>query len=74
MVFISKEDYMFRPIAAIFRFGQFSAKIVLYNIPKPRGDEISSSVCLTINNSTQNDDEISTSPRGLGTLYKTLLA
>jgi len=26
------------------------------------------------NNSTQNDDEISTSPRGLGILYKTLLA
>jgi len=26
------------------------------------------------NNSTQNDDEISTSPRGLGISYKTLLA
>ena len=29
---------------------------------------------LTINNGTQNDDEISTSPRGLGILYITLLA
>jgi len=27
-----------------------------------------------LNNSTQNDDEISTSPRGLGILYKTRLA
>ena len=45
MVFIrnEKKNYMFRPIAAIFRFRQFSAKRVLYNMPKPRGDvEISS--------------------------------
>jgi len=39
MVFISKEkNYMFRPIVAVFRFWQFSAKIVLYNMPKPCGD------------------------------------
>jgi len=31
---------MFRPIAAIFRLRQFSAKRVLYNMPKPRGDFI----------------------------------
>jgi len=48
---------MFRPIAAIFRFDDFLAKKVLYNISKPRGY-----------------DEISTSPRGLDILYKTLLA
>jgi len=29
---------MFRPIAVIFRFGNFLAKRVLYNTPKPRGD------------------------------------
>jgi len=29
MVFIIKENYMFRPIAAIFMFWQFSAKRVL---------------------------------------------
>ena len=29
---------------------------------------------IQLNNSTQNDDEISTSPRGLGILYITLLA
>jgi len=29
---------------------------------------------IQLNNSTQNDDEISTSPRGLAILYKTLLA
>jgi len=41
-------------------------------MPKLRGDvEISS---IQLNNSTQNDDGISTSPRGLGILYKTLLA
>jgi len=35
---------MFRPIAAIFRFDNFFAKRVLYNMSKPRGDvEISSS-------------------------------
>ena len=33
MVFINEENYMFRPIAAIFRFWQYSAKIVLYNMP-----------------------------------------
>ena len=39
MAFISKEkNYMFRPIAAIFRFWQFFAKTVLYNMPKPQGD------------------------------------
>jgi len=48
MVLISKEtNYMFRPLAAIFRFWQFSAKRILYNMPKPRGDvEISSSFCV----------------------------
>jgi len=30
---------MFWPTAAIFRFRQFSAKRVLYNMPKPRGDD-----------------------------------
>ena len=34
MVFISEENYMFRPIAAMFRFWHFSAKRVLYNMPK----------------------------------------
>jgi len=29
---------------------------------------------IQLNNSTQNDDEISTPPRGLGILYKTILA
>jgi len=39
MVFISnRKNYMFRPIAAIFRFDNFLAKRVLYNMPKPRGD------------------------------------
>jgi len=33
----------------------------MYNMPKPRGV-------------VENDDEISTSPCGLGILYKTLLA
>jgi len=47
MVFISKENYMFRPIAAIFRFWQFAAKRVSYNMPKSRVDvEISSSFCV----------------------------
>jgi len=31
-------------------------------------------VIFSLNNSTQNDDEISISPRNLGILYKTLLA
>jgi len=53
---------MFRPLAAIFRFWQFSAKRVLYNMPKSRGDV------------EMNGDEISTSQRDLGILYKTLLA
>ena len=47
MVFISnggEKNYMFRPIAAIFRFDDFLAKRVLCNMSKPRGDvEISSS-------------------------------
>jgi len=45
MVFISnRKNYMFLPIAAIFRFDDFLTKRVLYNIPKPCGDvEISSS-------------------------------
>ena len=35
---------MFRSIVAIFRFDNFLAKRVLYNMPKPCGDvEISSS-------------------------------
>jgi len=35
---------MFRPVAAIFRFDNFLAKRVLYNMSKLRGDvEISSS-------------------------------
>jgi len=34
---IEKND-MFRPIAAIFRFHNFLAKRVLYNMPKLRGD------------------------------------
>jgi len=35
---------MFRPIAANFRFDNFLAKGVIYNMSKPRGDiEISSS-------------------------------
>ena len=38
MVSISKENYMFRPIAAIFRFWQFSAKRFLYNMPKSHGN------------------------------------
>ena len=39
MVFISNgKNYMFRPIVSIFRVCQFSAKRVLYNMPKPRGD------------------------------------
>ena len=37
------KNYTFRPIAAIFRFDNFLAKRVLYNMPKPRGDEMSSS-------------------------------
>ena len=38
------KNYMFRPIAAIFRFDNFLAKRVLCNMSKPRGDvEISSS-------------------------------
>ena len=41
---LARKNYMFRPMAAIFRFWQFSAKRVLYNMPKPRGDiEISTS-------------------------------
>jgi len=37
MVLISKgKNYMFRPIAAIFRFWQFSAKRIIYNMPKLR--------------------------------------
>jgi len=35
---------MFRPMAAIFSFDNFLAKMVLYNMSKPRSDvEISSS-------------------------------
>jgi len=34
---MEKND-MFRPIAAIFRFGNFIAKRVLYNMSKSRGD------------------------------------
>ena len=34
LVFISKENYMFRPRATIFRFRQFSAKSVLYNMTR----------------------------------------
>ena len=30
---------MFQPIAAIFRFDNFLAKRVLYNMSKPRGDD-----------------------------------
>jgi len=57
MVFISKEKLHVSAYSGIFWFWQFSAKRVLYNMPKPRGD-----------------DEISSSPRGLGVLYKSLLA
>jgi hypothetical protein len=64
---------MFRPIAAT-GFDSFLAKRVLYNMPKPLGDVgISSSFCVLLL-SMQIDGEISTSPRGLGILYKTLLA
>jgi len=45
-MFISKgkQNYLFRPITAIIRFGNFPAIRNLYNMPKPRGDvEISSS-------------------------------
>ena len=43
-VYWQYQKYMLRSIAAIIRFGQLSAKRVLYNMPKPRGDvEISSS-------------------------------
>ena len=43
-------------------------------MPKPRGDvEISSSFCVLLLIVKQTDDEIS-SPRGLGILYKTILA
>jgi len=39
-----EKNYMFRPIAAIFRFSQLLCWRVLCNMPKPRGDvEISSS-------------------------------
>jgi len=37
MVFISKEKHV-SVYSGIFRFWQFSAKRVLYNMPKPRGD------------------------------------
>jgi len=51
-------------------FSQISL-ITLYNMHKPRVDvEISSSLSFA----NDNDDEISTSPRGLGILYKTLIA
>jgi len=44
---LARKNYMFRPIAAIFMFWQFSAKRLLYNMLKPRGDvEISSSFCV----------------------------
>ena len=46
---LARKNYMFRPIAPIFRFWQFSAKRVLYNMPKPRGDfEILSSFCVVL--------------------------
>ena len=43
-VYYQWTNYMFRPIATIFRFDNFLAKSVLYNMYKPRSDvEISSS-------------------------------
>ena len=48
MVFISKENYMFRPIAVIFRFWKFTAKRVLYNMPTPHGDVEISSFCMLL--------------------------
>ena len=31
---LARKNYMFRPIAVIFRFWQFFVKRVLYNMPK----------------------------------------
>jgi len=43
-----KNDYMFRPVAAIFRLLQFCSKSIIYK-PILRGDaEISSSLRVTI--------------------------
>ena len=48
---LAMKNNMFRPIAAIFNFWQFSAKRVLYNMPKSRGDvEILSSFCVLLLN------------------------
>jgi len=48
MVFNSKNNYMFRPIAAIFRLLKFCSKGIVY-MPILRGDaEISSSLRVTV--------------------------
>jgi len=74
---IGKNNYMFRPVAAIFRLLQFCSKSIIY-MPILRCDgEISSSLRVKISlfsgksNGqwlivTDNDDEISASPRNIG--------
>ena len=60
VVFNNKNNYMFRPIAAIFKLLQFFSKSIIY-MPILRVDaEISSSLCRT-----RNDDEIAASPRSI---------
>jgi len=63
---LAVENYMFRPIAAIIRFWQD---------PHPATYKSIEAIDIPPNLAEHkhvNDDEISTSPRGLDILYKTL--
>jgi len=44
---LARKNYVFRPIVAIFRFWQFSAKRVIYNMPKPTNPLTSHQFSLT---------------------------
>jgi len=84
---ITKSNYMFRPMAAIFRLLQFCSKSIIYICVLLRGDdEISSSLRVTVSlfshlpldvplNKlivTRNDDQISASPLNNTHIYDIL--